>query len=86
MEEIDDLRKKIDKIDKELVSLIEQRALVAKQIGDIKSKSGMGIVQQGREENVLKNVKQNLTVITPESAEAIWKEIMNSCKTIQGKE
>ena len=86
MEEIDDLRKKIDKIDKELVSLIEQRALVAKQIGDIKSKSGMGIVQQGREESVLKNVKQNLTVISPESVESIWKEIINSCKTIQGKE
>ena len=86
MEEISKLREKIDEIDKKLANLINKRAIVAKEIGDIKSKENIGVFQPGRERIVLKNVKSNLKEIPSESAEAIWKEIMSACKLIQGKD
>ena len=85
MEEINKLRKGIDDIDKEMAELIEKRALIAKDIGDFKTKSGIGVVQPDREKKVLDHVKKSLKAIPPESAEAIWKEIMSACKVVQGR-
>ncbi|MCP4760865.1 MAG: chorismate mutase, partial [archaeon] len=85
MEEINKLREKIDDIDDELTSLIEKRAQVAKEIGEIKNKEGIGVVQPEREKKVLENIKLKLTSIPPESVEAVWKEIMSACKVVQGK-
>ncbi|MHA1727750.1 MAG: prephenate dehydratase [Promethearchaeota archaeon] len=86
MEEINKLRKKIDEIDSKLAELIGDRAQIAENIGEIKSQEGIGVVQPGREKDVLKNVKDKLSgIFPPESAEAIWKEIMSACKLVQGK-
>ncbi|MHA1818917.1 MAG: prephenate dehydratase [Promethearchaeota archaeon] len=85
MEEINKLRKEIDNLDKQIAKLIEKRALIAKEIGEIKSKYGIGVVQPIRERQVFNNAKENLKIVRPEAVEAIWREIVSACKLVQGK-
>lgn len=85
LEEINKLRKKINSIDSDLVELIDQRAITAKKIGEIKLKNNMSVVQLGREKEVLSNISAKFSSIPPESGQLIWKEIMSACKLVQGK-
>ncbi|MHA1340009.1 MAG: prephenate dehydratase [Promethearchaeota archaeon] len=85
MEEIEKLRNEIDKIDEKIVQLIDQRAILAKKIGEIKQKLGIGVVQLDREKQVLEHVKKTITSIPPEAVESIWKELISACTLVQGK-
>ena len=60
MENLDTLREKIDKIDKEMISLFEKRMYVAKQIGEYKIKNNLPVLNTKREEIVLENCVNNL--------------------------
>ena len=60
MENLDTLREKIDKIDKEMISLFEKRMYVAKQIGEYKIKNNLPVLNSKREEIVLENCVNNL--------------------------
>lgn len=49
-------RKRIDDIDRQIVSLINQRAAVVDNIGKIKSAAGLPVTAPDREQQVLKSV------------------------------
>jgi len=49
-------RQKIDKIDRQIVDLINQRAAVVEKIGKIKSAGGLPITAPHREQEVLRRV------------------------------
>lgn len=53
-EELLPLRNKIDGLDSELVRLLNERAEVAKAIGEIKAKAGLPVYRPEREAEVLK--------------------------------
>jgi len=55
-QELDEWRKKIDSLDKELSSLLCERLECAKQISSLKSKIGVQVLQPEREKAVLHNV------------------------------
>ncbi len=57
MAEIDDLRTRIDAIDRELVALLGERATCALAIGKLKELAGLPIYQPAREAEVLSNVR-----------------------------
>ena len=52
------LREQIDALDEQIVTLLNQRAACALQIGDIKRETGMPIYQPGRERDVLEHVRR----------------------------
>jgi chorismate mutase len=54
--EMDELRESIDRIDREIVKMLNQRAGYALRIGEIKLEIGMPVYMPRREEDVLKNV------------------------------
>jgi chorismate mutase len=54
---LDDLRRSIDAIDRELVALLNRRAGHAIALGGIKRERGLPIYQPAREEEVLANVQ-----------------------------
>lgn len=56
---LDDLRARIDAIDRSLVRLLNERAGHAIALGRIKKESGLPIYQPAREEEVLRNVQQS---------------------------
>ncbi len=61
MENLEYYRAEIDKIDTELIALMEKRMDVAKHIGEIKLKSGMQVLDAAREEKVLRSRMEKVT-------------------------
>ena len=50
---IEDFREEIDKIDGELLRLLNKRALLALEIGELKARAGLPLKDEGREREVL---------------------------------
>jgi chorismate mutase len=83
MEEIEILRRNIDKIDDKIVDLLNMRAELVVEIGNIKKKRGLKVLHPQREEEILERVKEKSILLKSTSIEAIWKEILNACRLIQ---
>ena len=85
MEDIDELRRKIDVIDNKLVLLINERVMVSKLIGDLKTKKKIAVNQKNREKKVFETIENNRKKISKEDIRKIWKEIIEVCRKIQMK-
>jgi chorismate mutase len=55
---LDDLRRRIDELDEQLVSLLSARAACALELGREKKEAGMEIYQPARESEVLAHVQR----------------------------
>ncbi len=58
MNELDELRQKIDAIDKQLLPLFLERMEICSQVADYKRKVGMEVLDAGRERRILENKMQ----------------------------
>jgi len=77
-------RGKIDQIDSKIVELLNTRANLSMTIGKEKVKHKKGIYAPDREKEVLERIKAlNQGPMTKESFEAIYREIMSSCLTLE---
>jgi chorismate mutase/prephenate dehydratase len=75
---LDDLRKRIDELDAQLVKLLNERAQVVVEIGKIKSQADRPIYAPDREKQVLdKVVKVNQGPLPDRTLVAIWREMMS---------
>ena len=57
MNKLENLRERIDTIDKELIALFEERMDVVNDIAEYKIKNNLPILNQNREDIVISNVK-----------------------------
>lgn len=81
---LDELRKKIDHIDEELVRLLNARTRVALDIGKVKQKDGQGIYVPAREKEVLARVTAlSGGPLKPESLRAIYREVMSAALSLE---
>ncbi|MFH1782247.1 MAG: prephenate dehydratase [Candidatus Omnitrophota bacterium] len=72
------LRKKIDSIDAKLITLLNERANLAKNVGKLKHRSGSGIYVADREANIYDNViTKNKGPLSDSALKAIYREIMS---------
>ena len=55
--EIEDLRRRIDELDRDLVTLISERARCAQQIGQLKRATSLPVYEPNRERVIYQNVK-----------------------------
>jgi Prephenate dehydratase len=77
-------RKNIDKIDKEIVKLISQRAKFALEVGKIKGKTNAEVYVPSREKEVLRNVfAADKGVLGEEALKNIYTEIISACRNIE---
>ncbi len=83
MENIIDLRRKIDEIDSKLVILINERATLAKLIGGLKKKNKIAVIQEEREKNVYENIENQSKIVSKEDIGKIWKVIIEVCRKIE---
>ncbi len=85
---LDELRKKIDETDADIVSLIGERIRVAQEIGAKKKKEGKQINDRAREKEVLDNIRRLARGknISEEAIESIYRQVVIACKKMQGKE
>ena len=77
-------REEIDKIDEELVQLINKRCELAKEIGEIKRFKNMPIENKKRENEVLAHVKSLANPVIRDKIEIIWKEFIALALSIEG--
>jgi chorismate mutase/prephenate dehydratase len=81
---LDELRKRIDHIDEELVRLLNARTSVALDIGKVKQKDGQGIYVPAREKEVLARVTAlSGGPLKPESLRAIYREVMSAALSLE---
>ncbi len=79
------LRQEIDKLDKQIVRLLNKRADIALSVGNVKHESGRGKYCPDREQEVFKNIAlANNGPLNKEALDAIYREIM-SCSLSLGK-
>jgi len=81
---LDKLRKKIDLLDKKLISLLNQRASATKDIGKIKINSGKSIYVPEREMQVLSRISSlNKGPLKKSALEAIYREVMSASLALE---
>ena len=69
---IEELRERIDKVDQQLVQLLNVRVACAVEIGRLKHDEGLPVYQPQREAQVLERVRQSATTLAgPLTAEAV---------------
>jgi len=77
-------RKKIDLIDRKLLTLLNQRLRIALESGEIKKKRGEKIYDPGREKEVLEKLKlKNKGLLKNEDLEKIFRVIIGVCRQSQ---
>ena len=78
------VRKKIDRLDRQLVELINERADLARTIGEIKSAAGKSIYAPEREAEVLDRVRQlNQGPLGDECVVAVLRELISGSRALE---
>ncbi len=78
------LRSQIDKLDLQILKLVNERASLAGDIGKLKSDEGSAIFSPAREEEVLENVLgANKGPLDAPTLRAIFREIMSGSRALQ---
>ncbi|HZT81567.1 MAG TPA: prephenate dehydratase [Gemmataceae bacterium] len=78
------LRAQIDKLDAQLLKLVNERASLAADIGKVKTDNGTEVFSPAREEEVIQNVLEaNKGPLSPESVRAIFREIISGSRALQ---
>ncbi|WP_457678749.1 prephenate dehydratase [Thermovibrio sp.] len=84
MEKLEELREKIDEIDRKIISLLNERAKLAKKVGEVKKREGLPFYVPGREAKILSKLEElNGGPLPPESIRAIFREIISACRALE---
>jgi chorismate mutase len=85
MSEIEQLRKKVDAIDDQILAAIRERVKVCKAIGSAKKKQGKPVRDAARENQVFERVKEKSAELglDVDGVEAVYREIVNMCSAVQ---
>ncbi|MFL2483274.1 MAG: chorismate mutase [Verrucomicrobiaceae bacterium TMED76] len=81
---LDDIRKKIDDLDSKLLELLNNRADLVHEVGEIKKKGGIEIYAPEREESLLKGlIEKSEGRLSEASIRAIYREIMSAALSLE---
>ena len=84
MEELSKLRNEIDRIDKQIVELLNKRGKTALKIGQVKSSNNKTYYNPARESEVYKNIiGRNEGPLKDEHLQNIFREIISACISVQ---
>jgi chorismate mutase/prephenate dehydratase len=82
--DLESLRGRIDAIDRELLVLLNRRAIVASSIGELKRAEGSPAFRPEREAAVIDALKaSNEGPLPTASVAPIWREIMSACRSLE---
>jgi len=78
------LRQKIDAVDRELLALLNRRAGLALEVGELKKHQGSPVFRPEREAQVIDGLKAaNPGPLKSESVAPIWREIMSASRALE---
>ena len=79
-----ELRVQIDALDLELLALLNQRASLAHEVGEIKRMDGSPVFRPDRETQVISSLQAvNPGPLKGQSVAVIWREIMSACRALE---
>jgi chorismate mutase/prephenate dehydratase len=83
-ESLTSLRERIDALDRELLSLLNRRAALAAEVGEVKKAEGSPVFRPERETQVIAALQAANCGPLPAGAVApIWREIMSACRAVE---
>ncbi|UCG38795.1 MAG: chorismate mutase [bacterium] len=78
------LRGAIDTVDKRIIELLQERASLAKEIGEVKKEIGMPILDPAREGKIKRKISEGAKgPMDPESLVRIYEVIMAESRRLQ---
>ena len=78
------LRDAIDRIDRQLLDLLNERARLAHEVGQMKNTSGAPVYRPEREAEVLRKVAaQNPGPLGEQGVTAVFREVMSACRALE---
>jgi len=78
------LRTQIDAVDRELLALLNRRAALALEVGELKKRTGGVVFRPEREAQVIGGLKAvNAGPLQSDSVAPIWREIMSACRALE---
>ncbi|HMN20601.1 MAG TPA: prephenate dehydratase [Ottowia sp.] len=78
------LRTRIDELDSRLLALLNERARVAEEVGELKRREGTPFFRPDRVAQVIAKVQQaNTGPLLNQHVAAIWREIMSACLALE---
>lgn len=81
---LEEARKEINEIDKEIVKLLEKRFCTVLKVGQYKKENNLPVLDEKREARVIENCIDNLEdKIFSKQVEDIYRQVMNSCKELE---
>jgi chorismate mutase len=84
MTDMKSLREKIDRLDKQIVRLLNKRAKYADDIGKIKEKLGLEVYSPEREKQVIENVSnENPGPLTNEAISRVYERIIDESRRLE---
>ncbi|MEY4285919.1 MAG: P-protein [Pseudomonadota bacterium] len=79
-----DLRAQIDQLDQQLLSMLNQRARLAEQVGEVKRREGSSFFRPDRVAQVIKSLQsRNQGPLKAEHVATIWREITSACLSLE---
>ena len=81
---LDPLRASIDAVDRELLALLDRRAALALEVGEVKRARGLPAYRPDREAAVLEVLERAARGAFPSARIApVWREIMSACRALE---
>ncbi len=85
--DIEEFRKEIDALDRELVALLSKRAVAAQRIGQLKKSSSLPVYEPGREATIFANVRAaNQGPLPDIELTHIYERIIDVMRSLQQEE
>ncbi len=83
-EKIRDVRQKIERVDEEILHLLNERARIVQEVGRVKAESNMDPYVPQREEQILQRLRLKNTGPFPEHAiPAVFREVISACRSLE---
>ena len=78
------LRAAIDEVDRELLALLNRRAVFANEVGELKRAEGTPVFRPEREAQVINTLQAaNSGPLKNENVATIWREVMSACRALE---
>jgi len=82
--DLEDLRKRIDRIDQRILELLNERMVASTEIGGIKASQNQDVVDLGREESILQRlISLNSGPLPEKTLRAVYREIFSGSRALQ---
>ncbi|MCX5782365.1 MAG: prephenate dehydratase [Elusimicrobia bacterium] len=83
---LEKIRNEIDKVDKDILDMLNKRAFLAKNIGKLKSEAGMDFYVPHREKKIILGLaRKNRGLLSSSAIESIYQEIFNVCRSLESR-